>query len=139
MIDHPNLVRYLHVDSKLCDQATSAYDPRANVVREVKPTIPPLARPELDAQLIAILDAPAAYGETVSAQFARKERELGGVFAALTAVESLAMQRRLEHAQPKDDLAQRFARLVIDRRNRLLAFLADRRRRVGSASCMVSR
>ncbi len=112
---------------------SAVYDPDADRVREVKSTIPEFKRAEIDAQLSAILDAPAAYGETVSANFKRKEHDLGQVMATLNAVESLAMQRRLASPQPHDELAQKFARMVVERRNRLLAFLADNRRRAAAS------
>lgn len=102
--------------------------------RPSSPTIairPPSApRPDtLDARLIAILDAPLALGETAAAGFARKEHELGAAFAALSVLESRAMHARLASPQPKDELANKFARLTIERRGRLLAFIADARRR----------
>ncbi|MBL9015528.1 MAG: hypothetical protein JNL83_15190 [Myxococcales bacterium] len=82
-----------------------------------------------DARLIAILDAPLAPGETVMAGFARKEHELGAMFARLNVLESRAMHARLANPKAGDELASRFARLTIERRSRLLSFLADARRR----------
>jgi hypothetical protein len=108
---------------------SAIYDSKSDRVREVKATIPEFKRVEIDAKLIAILDASAVYGETVTEQFKRKERELAEVLGTLNAVESLAMHRRLANPQIKDELAEKFARMVVDRRNRLLGFLADCRRR----------
>lgn len=109
--------------------AADVYDPTLDRVREVRPTLPAIVRPEVDARLLAILDARGAIGETVYVTYARKEQELGAVFATLPALEAMVMHRRLSEPQPGDELAEKFARLVVDRRSRLLAFLADARRR----------
>lgn len=98
------------------------------------PTIairPPSAqRPDTtDARLIAILDAPLAPGELASAGFTRKEHELGAMFAAMSVLECRAIHGRLTAMRPGDELAHKFARLTIERRGRLLTFLADARRR----------
>lgn len=86
-----------------------------------------------DAELIAVLDAPLAPGETALAGYARKERDLGGLFAQLAVMEARAMHARLSSGRAGDELATKFARLVTDRRARLLAFLADARRRAAIA------
>ena len=86
-----------------------------------------------DNRIISILDAPLAPGETAMAGFARKEHELGAVFAQLSVFESRAMHARLSHPKAGDDLANKFARLTIERRTSLLAFIADARRRAAIA------
>ena len=86
-----------------------------------------------DARLLAILAAPAAPGETALVAFARKERELTAVLAALPATEALALHRRLTVAAAGDALVAAFGRLVIERRHRLLGVLADARRREAMA------
>lgn len=102
--------------------------------RSSSPTIairpPSSPRPDTaDARLIAILDAPLEFGETTAGGFARKERELGGVFASLSILESRAMHARLTIPKSNDELANKFSRLTIERRCRLTVFLADARRR----------
>jgi hypothetical protein len=82
-----------------------------------------------ECEILAVLDAPANVGEAAEAAFRRKERELGAVFATLTTLESRALHTRLSNPKPDDAMAMRFVRLVADRRARLLAFLADARRR----------
>ena len=72
---------------------------------------------------------PPAAGETVMVAHARKEGDLRDLFATLTVVEARALHRRLERAGADDPLAALFLRLAPDRRRRLLAFLADARRR----------
>ena len=99
-----------------------------------QPTVairPPAAqRPDtIDARLIAILDAPLAPGETAMNGFARKEHELGAVFAKLSVMESRAIGARLANPKEGDELANKFARLTVERRTRLLTFLADAGRR----------
>lgn len=82
-----------------------------------------------DAGLLAILATPAAPGETAQVAFARKEREVTAVLAALPAIEALALHRRLTMGAAGDALVEAFSRLVIERRQRLLGVLADARRR----------
>jgi hypothetical protein len=83
----------------------------------------------LEEAILAALDAPALPGEQISMAFKRKETVLGALFAQLDIHESRALHRRLELALPDDPIAARFSRLVSDRRARLMAFLADARRR----------
>jgi hypothetical protein len=92
-----------------------------------------VAGSEADAELIRILDAPLAPGETSLAGFTRKEVDLGAVFAALSVPTARALQARLTNPKPGDVLADRFGRLTADRRNRLISFLADARRRAAIA------
>jgi len=75
-----------------------------------------------------VLRLPAA-GETVMVAHARKEGDLRDLFATLTVLEARALHRRLERGGADDPLAALFLRLAPDRRRRLLAFLADARRR----------
>ena len=100
----------------------------------VQPTAPAL-RPTAtsDERLVAILDAALAPGETAMVGYARKEHELGAVLAQLSVLESRAMHARLSCPKAGDDLASKFARLTTERRTRLLAFLADARRRAAMA------
>lgn len=86
-----------------------------------------------DARLLAILEAPLADGEPTHVGFARKERELGEAFAALAIFDQRALHARLSNPKPADQLAERFARLTVERRTRLLNFLGDARRRAAVA------
>lgn len=88
----------------------------------------PLA-PAVEARLIAILEAPLAPGETAARGYRRKEEAIGTVLATLSVPESRALLRRLVAARPGDLLAEKLTRLTAERRYRLLAFLADARRR----------
>jgi hypothetical protein len=81
------------------------------------------------AELIAILERPFAAGETAEAGARRKEHDLGAVFATLSVVDSWHLHQRLRRAAPGDRLSAAFGRLVVQRRDRLLAFLGDARRR----------
>lgn len=82
-----------------------------------------------DAALIAILEAPLHEGETAYAGFARKEEELRVAFAALSVLESRALQARLETPRSGDRFAAAFSRMTIERRARLINFLGNARRR----------
>lgn len=88
----------------------------------------PTARDD-EAALLAILASPAEPGETYAQAFRRKEHAFLARCAALSPVSSLTLRRRLANPLAGDRLAEQFARLVIERRNRILHFLADARRR----------
>jgi hypothetical protein len=92
----------------------------------------PLSGPH-DGPILAILDAPLGLAETAHDGYRRKEHELGAAFAALPIVEARALHARLAAPRAGDAVAERFQRLVGDRRVRLLAFLADARRRAALA------
>lgn len=98
----------------------------------VAPTEAPPAAPEVpdvDAALLDILRAPSRPGETVAVAYARRERDLVDAFARLPVLAARALHKRLANPQPGDELAAQFSRLVIERRTRLLTYLADARRR----------
>jgi len=79
--------------------------------------------PPLDDRLLWILEAPPLASESPSATFARRERELGNVFADLTAAQAGYLHARLSLRFGNDLVAIKFARLSDERRSRLLAFL----------------
>ncbi|HEV7554679.1 MAG TPA: ATP-binding protein [Kofleriaceae bacterium] len=84
----------------------------------------------IDRQLIDVLARTPGPSETIEMCFARKEHELGTLFAALPVVEARALHRRLvRDPAPGDELAVLFSRLKVERRRRLVDFLADARRR----------
>lgn len=82
-----------------------------------------------EAEIIAILARPTPNGELPSEAFRRKEQELGKLFAQLSAIDSLELDRRLTINAPADPIARLFTRLVPERRVRLIAFVRDARRR----------
>jgi hypothetical protein len=82
----------------------------------------------LEHEIVSILDAYPDPGERLESAFRRKEHELGAVFARLSVMDARALHRRLTLTPPDDPIAARFARLIVERRERLLAFLADVRR-----------
>jgi len=82
--------------------------------------------------MIEILDRAASQHLLPSVAFRQKEHELGALFASLTPADSLELDRRFSVSSADDPLASRFARLVCERRNRLIAFLRSSRR--GAAS-----
>jgi hypothetical protein len=87
-----------------------------------------------DAHLAAILDAPLRTGEPTNVGYARKERELAAAFAALPIFDQRALHARLARPKPGDALAVKFGRLVAERRQRLINFLGDARRRAAIAA-----
>jgi hypothetical protein len=82
-----------------------------------------------EAEIVAILDSPAAPDETLELAFRRKERELLLAFDAMNVRDAMELHRRLRLSLPDDPIAARFARLIAPRRLRLMSFLADARRR----------
>lgn len=104
------------------------FDPSANRADDTRAASLPECS-ELDDRLYAILESPGAVGELASQAYARKEAEFGVAFATLSVLESMALHKRLVDPKPTDRLASRFARLIPERRARLLAFLAGARRR----------
>lgn len=63
-----------------------------------------------------------------------KEKEILEVFASLTVLESWHLHKRLSIAAADDALVVAFGRMIVERRNRLMAFLGDARRRAAIAS-----
>jgi len=105
---------------------SSVWSPPAEVAVRTVPE-PPLDH--LRAPIRDIVLRAQAAGETVLVAHARKEGDLRDLFAKLTVLEARALHRRLERVCDDDPLAALFQRLAPDRRRRLLAFLADARRR----------
>ena len=90
----------------------------------------PIGKLDRDPEILAVLAATALAGESTDAFHRRKEHLLGALFAALGASEAEALHERLSATSRGDDrVAAQFGRLVVERRERLLAFLADARRR----------
>ncbi len=83
---------------------------------------------EVEIAIVAVLDRPNE-GETVEIEFRRKENDIGQLFASLDVLAARELHRRLAQPSAHDVLAVKFARLVSERRHRLLTFLADARRR----------
>ena len=78
---------------------------------------------ELERHFIATLERPLAAHETYQAGNANRERELRALFATLSPVQALALRRRLNADRNDDALAVAFRRVVVERRNRFIAFL----------------
>jgi AAA+ superfamily predicted ATPase len=93
--------------------------------RPVKPTV----GATVEGSVLRILTSSLRNGETIDSGYRRKEQEIVEVLGKLGLVEARALHRRLEVAAPDDLLAQQFSRLTRDRRERLISFLANARRR----------
>jgi hypothetical protein len=93
----------------------------------VAPSLPP--RGAADVALLEILVGPLRPGETAVVGFARKEHEVRKTLATLSLLEARALCTRLEACRSDDALALAFARLTVERRVRLLAYLGGARRR----------
>ena len=83
--------------------------------------------PAVEPRIIEILTSMAQPGETIESAYRRKERELAALFSGLPKDNAVALHRRLAEPRDDDPLAKPFARLVRERRLRLLAIIARRR------------
>jgi hypothetical protein len=92
------------------------------------------ARPkqQLDAatemMIIATIIRPLDEGSTHQAGNDAREHELRLLLAKLSPIEALTIRRRLDCDRDDDRLVVAFRRLLMERRQRLRAFLADPRR-----------
>jgi hypothetical protein len=81
----------------------------------------------IEQDLIDVIVKPIAPDERHRDGNERKERELAALLDRLTPVQSLALERRIANGAAGDPLVAAFHRLVVERRVRLLAYLARRR------------
>jgi hypothetical protein len=84
----------------------------------------------IEGEMVSILERPIAANEGHRVGMDRKEVELRELFATLAPVEALWLRRRLDAQRPGDALAKVWTRLVVERRQRLLVFLDNTRRRL---------
>jgi hypothetical protein len=123
------------VPQTIVDETTEVIvtPPPANeevVVEHVDPEATSAIQPmSCEQTILDVLITPPHYGETIEAAYRRKERELTELFATLTRTEASVLLKRLSDPRTDDVLATRFSRLVVDRRTRLIALLADAPRR----------
>jgi hypothetical protein len=106
--------------------ASTASSAGSDVSVRATPTFVEVA---LEQAILAALDASPSASETMLAGFQRKERALVQLFAQLSVSDARTLHRRLTLPVDSDPIASRFARLISERRARLIAFLADARRR----------
>ncbi len=85
---------------------------------------------DLEEKIMATLSRPLLPGEGHQLGNDNRERELRGLLVTLTPIQAFHLRRRLELDRNNDQLAVAFRRLVVERRVRLRAFLADPRRQV---------
>ena len=117
----------IHLGLQLSRSAPTAEKPdvstRAPAVRLTSP----------DEAILAALDR-VVPGETIAMSFARREVELRALFDGMSPEVSRCLARRLASKVCGDPVVDRFARLVPERRQRLLSYLEDARRRVAVRS-----
>lgn len=87
----------------------------------------------LEQQIVEELARAAPPGLSASEAFRDKELKLGELFASLSTADSRTLHHRLTCPKANDAIAMGFGRLVPERQARLLAFLADARRRAAIA------
>ncbi len=111
---------------------TPIYHPPANA--GLRPPTAVALNQLAEADLLAILTAPLLPGESALCGHQRKEHQLGTIFATLSVGEARTLHQRFSRpSTAADALTSKFAGLIIDRRQRLLAFIADARRRAAIA------
>jgi len=104
---------------------SSETSPSKSTERVPAPSVPA----DIDRSIQVLLDTSAEPGETINGAFQRKEQALRVLFADLPSAQASTLHRRLSNPTTGDMVAQRFLRLDVNRRDRLLAFLRDARRR----------
>lgn len=103
------------------DPEVAPREPQTNTVTHICPRV--------EAALLEILEQPPDPKETIAIAFARKEAAVGDFFAELDVNTSRALHARLSSSRDGDQLVSAFVRMTPERRERLLVFLADVRRR----------
>jgi hypothetical protein len=95
-------------------------------------TTPDSAIP-IEREILDVLARPIDPHETHRVGNDRKERELLALLATLSPVEALSLSRRIACARRDDALVCAFVeRLPAERRARVIAFVADTRRRIAA-------
>jgi len=115
------------IDSmRLRDQApkVSVWEPSVTQAKAAAPIAIPIEK-----QIIDTIAQPLRSGENHRTGNDRKELEIAALLEQLTPAQSLALGTRLSNAQPSDPIVVAFERLVVERRIRLVAYLARRRSR----------
>src|SRR5688572_21880358 len=84
--------------------------------------------PDLERRLIATLTRPLSAEESHQVGNDNRERELRSYIEELSQIEAFVLRRRLDADRSNDKVAVAFRRLVVERRVRLKALLADPRR-----------
>jgi hypothetical protein len=84
--------------------------------------------PDLEKRLIATLTRPLGLEESHQIGNDNREGELRSYIENLSPIEAFVLRRRLDADRSNDTLAVAFRRLVVERRVRLKALLADPRR-----------
>ena len=79
---------------------------------------------DIIAEIIAIITSEVERGQA-RAGFHEKEKQLFRIFQALSPADALTLKQRFKVARANDPLTIAFKRLVVERRDRLLEFLAD--------------
>jgi hypothetical protein len=82
-----------------------------------------------EEELIDVIVRPLVPGETAFVGHRRREAEILAVLDQLTELEAHFLHRRLANPRPGDRVAAALARLTSDRRGRVIAYVADTRRR----------
>jgi len=87
-----------------------------------------------EGALVSALTTQASPFETAREAGDRREIAIAGVLRALDARQAYALERRLAAESPSDSLVAAFARLSVDRRQRLRQALAAHRRSLALAA-----
>ncbi len=125
-------IRNAGVSDAAANNAAVVHVPSSNACW--RPPTPVALNHAAEANLLAILTAPLLIGESALRGYQRKEHQLVAILANLSVGEARSLHQRLSRPAVADDLlASKFAALIHERRGRLLAFIADTRRRAAIA------
>jgi hypothetical protein len=111
-------------------RAASVGAPTTDEVLHRRPA-PDALPADVEQAIIAMLTRPLHADETHLTGNENRERELRTIFARLTPVQALQLRRRLDADRSTDPLVAAFRRIIVERRQRLRAFLASPRRHLG--------
>jgi hypothetical protein len=84
---------------------------------------------DVEQTLFDVLTAPVAVNVTATIAHSQKEHAVGNVLAQLSVGESRVLLARIQRGDKHDRVVAAFGSLIVERRNRLTAFLADTARR----------
>ena len=113
--------------SRLREQAPAISIWEPPIVQQARASASLVAIPS-EQQILDLIAAPLRRDENFRSGHDRKEHEIAALLAQLTPVQSHALSKRLAINAASDPLVVAFGRLLVERRNRLVAYLERLRR-----------
>jgi hypothetical protein len=108
---------------------SSVWSPPANQTAAVVPLHARRLPDGLERTLFDVITAPVAPNVSATSAHSQKEHAVGNTLAQLSVGESRVLLARIQRGDKNDRVVVAFGSLMVERRNRLTAFLADTARR----------